>query len=177
MFDPSPYLKLSGIAITLASVLEADNQPKAAWDIYLQALSFPQPSSFPSSAIQNDVSVSIKPPQPDQKRPTPQETLRQVSIAHKLGEMAEAYKFGDKEEEKWLSWAVERILGLVREDGAAFRPSSDEKTAQEQEKTSGEVRVVLADLDLPKWVTKTDIGAPLEALGAFYARQGKVGSV
>jgi len=33
---------------------------------------------------------------------------------------------------------------------------------------------VLADLDLPEWVTKTDICAPLEALGAFYARQGKV---
>jgi hypothetical protein len=174
MFEPSPYLKLSGIAITLASVLEADNQPKAAWDVYLQVLSLPQSSTSSSPAVQSDTSVSIKPPQPEQRQLTPQEILRQVSIAHKLGEMAEMYRFGDEVEEKWLSWGVERLLSLVKEEGVAFRSSG--KRAQGQEKDEAE-RVVLADLDLPEWVTKTDICAPLEALGAFYARQGKVESV
>jgi len=173
MFEPSPYLKLSGIAIALASVLEADNQPKAAWDIYLQVLSLPQSSTSSSLSVQNDTSVSIKPPQPEQRRLTPQETLRQVSIAHKLGEMAETYRFGDEVEEKWLSWGVGRLLDLVKE-GVAFRLKSNRMVAQEKEEAE---RVVLADLDLPEWVTKTDICAPLEALGAFYARQGKVESV
>jgi hypothetical protein len=46
---------------------------------------------------------------------TPEELLRQVSIAHKLGEMAETYDFGKEEEEKWLTWSVEKLLKVVQE--------------------------------------------------------------
>lgn len=99
---------------------------------------------------------------------TPQEILRQVSIAHKLGEMADAYDFGEDEEEKWLNWGVEKLLKVVKEQESALGPNS----------VSGEdaqgVKLVLADLDLPAWVNNTSLGAPLEALGAFYARKGNV---
>src|ERR1700683_1273586 len=135
MLNPSPYLKLSGIAITLASVLETDNRPRAAWDVYVRALSLPQPSISPSPSSQNDVPASTKPlqpPQEDERQLTPQETLRQVSIAHKLGEMAEMYNFGEDEEEKWLTWAVERLLGIVRESGVALPPGSSAKGTEEQ---------------------------------------------
>jgi len=102
--------------------------------------------------------------------------MRQVSIAHKLGELAEMYKFGDDEEEKWLIWAVEKLLGAIKDHGAAFSSGfgGQRTEGQAQEKDSEEVGMVLADLNLPKWVTKMDLGAPLEALAAFYARQGKV---
>jgi hypothetical protein len=93
--------------------------------------------------------------------------------------MAETYSFGDAEEEKWLTWSVERLLEIVQEHGVALRSGPSENGTEErgQENQAEEVRLVLADLDLPEWVTKTDLGAPLEALGAFYARQGKVESV
>jgi hypothetical protein len=177
--DPSPYLKLSGIAITLASVLEADNRHKEAWEVYLQAVSLPNPST-PPSPTQNDAPISTKSPQPEERRLTPQETLRQVAIAHKLGEMAATFGFGgNDEEEKWLSWAVEKLLSLLKEESVGFRGvSSGEKTnGKDSEKTGEEAGLLLADLDLPEWVTTMDLGAPLEALGAFYARQGNLESV
>jgi hypothetical protein len=190
-FDPSPYLKLSGIAITLASVLETDNRPKEAWDVYLQALS-PRPPTGPSSP-QNEAHTSIKFPHPEEGQLSPQEIMRQVSIAHKLGEMAETYGFGEAEEEKWLTWSVERLVEVVKEHEAMLRSGSDRKYIGErgQEKPKNETREVteeirkledesgmlLADLDLPEWVTKTNLSAPLEALGAFYSRHGKVESV
>lgn len=115
--------------------------------------------------------------EPPQVHLTPQEILRQVSIAHKLGEIAEMYQFGEAEEEKWLTWAVEKLLGLLHAHKAtSSRSFSGERMGEQAQEKPGE-QVVLGDLDLPEWVTKTDIGAPLEALGAFYARHGNVESV
>lgn len=107
--------------------------------------------------------------QEEEEALSPVEILRQVSIAHKLGEMAETYGFGEDEEEKWLTWSVVRLLKVVQ-DSEPMPTSSLSGDGEE----AGDVQVVLADLDLPKWVTPTNLGAPLEALGAFYSRQGKV---
>jgi hypothetical protein len=32
----------------------------------------------------------------------------------------------------------------------------------------------LDELELPTWMSKADLGAPLEALGALYAKKGKI---
>lgn len=190
-FDPSPYLKLSGIAIALASVLEADSRPKEAWDVYIQALS-PRPPTAPPLP-QNEAHTSIIFPHPEEGQLSPQEIMRQVSIAHKLGEMAETFGFGEAEEEKWLTWSVERLVKVIKEHEAVLRSGSDRKyiegRGQEKPRTeTGEVTeeiqnlddesgILLADLDLPEWVTKTNLSAPLEALGTFYSRHGKIESV
>jgi len=67
------------------------------------------------------------------------------------------------EEEKWLVWGVEEILRIVQDS----QTKSDVGMLDES-------RMVLAELELPGWVTTTDLGAPLEALGAFYARSGNL---
>ena len=41
---PEPYLKISGVAIALAQVLEADNKPLEAYRIYAEALQLARPS-------------------------------------------------------------------------------------------------------------------------------------
>lgn len=79
--------------------------------------------------------------------------------------MAELYGFGEEEEEKWLTWSVERLLRVVQDQQQASSAGDGKDGKQE---------ILLADLDLPGWVTKTNLGAPLEALGAFYARKGNV---
>jgi hypothetical protein len=86
------------------------------------------------------------------------ERMRIVAVAYKLGEMAGMYQQPLEEEERWLSVAVEELLLFMKEGGS----DSVQKVA------------LAAELDLPGWVSKTDIGAPLEALGAFYARNGNV---
>jgi len=153
-FAPSPFLKLSGIAITLASVLEADGRPKEARDVYVQAL-----------ALSTNSNSTAGNPWQEEGALTPEEVLRQVSLTYKLGEMAERYNFGEEEEEKWLTRSVERLLEVIKEPTFISGLNGG---------AEGKEGVILADLDLPKWVTKTNLGAPLEALGAFYARQGKV---
>ncbi|KAI0252470.1 hypothetical protein BJV78DRAFT_1281594 [Lactifluus subvellereus] len=141
-FAPSPYLKLSGIAIALGEVLEEDKQPKKAYEIYLAALEH----------LQGHWSSL-----------THEEKLRAISIGQKLGEVADTYQLGEEEEERWLTWSVEEVLKLAKDVGSVKSGRNTEESY-----------LALADLELPKWVSVTDIGAPLETLGAFYARTGKL---
>lgn len=143
-------------------MLEADGMPKEAWDIYIQALSLPRATNPSASDLPKNTGYGSL--LPEEANLNPQETLRQVSIAHKLGEMAEIYGFGEEEEGKWLTWSVERLLRVVHDQQTVGVEGGGER----QEET------LLADLNLPGWVTKTNLGAPLEALGAFHARKGNV---
>ncbi len=94
---------------------------------------------------------------------TYEEKLRAISIGQKLGEMADTYQLGEAEEERWLTWSVEEVLKLAKAIGSSKSGSNNEEN-----------HLVLSDLELPKWASVTDIGAPLESLGAFYARAGKL---
>lgn len=94
---------------------------------------------------------------------TYEEKLRAISIGQKLGEMADTYQVGEAEEERWLTWSVEEVLKLAKAIGSSKSGSNNEEN-----------HLVLSDLELPKWASVTDIGAPLESLGAFYARAGKL---
>ncbi|KAH9039188.1 hypothetical protein EDB84DRAFT_1477997 [Lactarius hengduanensis] len=141
-FSPSPFLKLSGIAITLSEVLEEDGQPKKAYETYVNALEH----------LKQHWAVL-----------TGEERLRAISMGQKLGEIADTYQLGDEEEERWLTWTVEEVLKLAKDNGSPRLGGKSEDS-----------HLVLSDLELPKWVRVTDIGAPLEALGAFYARTGKL---
>lgn len=144
-FGTDPYLKLSGIAIALAGVLEAADKPKEAYEAYTAAL----------QELQGAQGLSGK------------ERLRAVAVAHKLGEMAEAYQRPEDEEERWLVYAVEEVLRALRDEGV------DTQLATPTHGADQELKTVAAELELPKWVAKTDVVAPLTALGAFYNRTGK----
>ncbi|KAL1949009.1 hypothetical protein VTO73DRAFT_10815 [Trametes versicolor] len=143
-FATEPHLKLSGVAVALAEALEGSNRPQEAYDIYSAAL------------LQLRAAKDL----------TGRERMRAVAIAHKLGEMAEIYQQGPEEAEPWLTFAVEETLRVVKDE-------SNAKKGRGAGEPEGEVGSMLAELDLPQWVQKTDVVAPLEALGRFYAREGK----
>ncbi|ETW78062.1 hypothetical protein HETIRDRAFT_325616 [Heterobasidion irregulare TC 32-1] len=144
--SPAPYLKISGIAATLGDVLESNNRPKAAYDVYVAALAHLQAHSAELSG---------------------EERLRGVALAHKLGEMAYTYQVGEEEEERWLSWAVEEMVRVTKNLGEAAGAGSVGLDGEEP-------KVILAELELPRWMSVADVGAPVEALGAFYARMGNI---
>jgi len=148
-FSPAPHLKLSGIAIALASTLEAADRPEPAFEVYTDALSRLRAANAASPL-------------------TGPERMRAVAIASKLGEMAETYQLPVAEEERWLTYAVEELLRIVRDE------TSKGELTVEGEAEEGNIPLMLAELEMPPWVTKTDVGAPLEALGRFYAREGNV---
>ena len=152
VFSPAPHLKLSGLAIALASVIEDDDRPQPAYEVYVDALARIQSAKEPL---------------------TGRERLRAVALASKLGEMAETYQLPVAEEERWLTWAVEELLHIVRDEGGN-RKLAVESTEGKEGQEGQEEPLMLAELDLPPWVTKTDLGAPLEALGRFYSREGNV---
>jgi hypothetical protein len=91
------------------------------------------------------------------------ERLRGVAMALKLGELADTCKMGESVEESWLVWSVDEILKTIRADTPLPKPNSLKPKSL----------VVLGELPLPAWVTTADVGAPIEALGAFYARTGQ----
>ncbi|KAH9031632.1 hypothetical protein EDB85DRAFT_2074057 [Lactarius pseudohatsudake] len=117
-FSPSPYLKLSGIAITLSEVLEEDGQPKKAYETYVNALEH----------LKQHWAVL-----------TGEERLRAISMGQKLGEMADTYQLGDEEEERWLTWSVEEVLKLAKDNGSPRLGGKSEDS-----------HLVLSDLELPK---------------------------
>ncbi|KAI0631240.1 hypothetical protein C8Q77DRAFT_1061954 [Trametes polyzona] len=146
-FSTQPHLKLSGIAVALAEAYEGTNRPQEAYDIYRTAL------------VQLQAAKDL----------TGQERMRAVAIAHKLGEMAEVYQQGPEEAERWLTYAVEEALRVVKDESATAKGKKPTGTDEPE----GEVGTMLAELDLPWWVRKIDVAAPLEALGRFYAQEGK----
>ena len=81
--------------------------------------------------------------------------------------MAETYQLPVAEEERWLTYAVEELLRLIRDETARGRIVVEGEERRDE-------TMMLAELEMPPWVTKTDVGAPLEALGRFYAREGNV---
>lgn len=133
-FGSEPHLKLSGIAISLASVLEDNHKSQAASDVYTAALNRLQ----------------------DASERTGPEKLRTGAMAYKLGQMAETRK-SVKDERRWYETACKELLE------AAGIPVQREGTEQ----------VALADLELPNWVRKVDIVAPLRALASCYSRSGE----
>jgi hypothetical protein len=82
------------------------------------------------------------------------------------------YTAGDQEEERWRVTAVEDTLRVAK--SADTRGRAVESGTQKGGTDDSEARVVLAELELPRWLTTADVGAPMEALGEFYARTGRV---
>ncbi|GAA5816259.1 hypothetical protein MFLAVUS_009785 [Mucor flavus] len=85
------------------------------------------------------------------------EQKKAVGIAQKLGDITAAMK-NDEEAEKWYVWSVEHLLKSSSKAKSQYGDSDD---------------VVFNKEHMPAWLTNTDIGASLEALGAFYSSRKK----
>jgi hypothetical protein len=167
MLAPEPYLKLSGIGIALAGVLEEDDRPQQAYEVYVDVLKDLQTRK--ELGLGKEKQRPPPPPPPLSER----ERMRIVAVAHKLGEMAEMYQQPQEEEEKWLTMAVEEVLRVVKDMQDVAKKGREKEKEKEKEKVKA-VKTLLDDLELPPWVSRTDIGAPFESLGAFYARAGNI---
>jgi hypothetical protein len=140
-------LKLTGILITLAEVMELNGKAHEAYELMGNYIDNLPP--LDEEATYNEWSGA--------------ERMRLAAMAHKLGLMAETYSRPQKEEEKWLTWAVERTLKDIRH----VNENSDRLTSG-----SGASQP-LHELELPDWVTRSDLLALLESLGEFHAKTDK----
>jgi tetratricopeptide (TPR) repeat protein len=85
------------------------------------------------------------------------EQKKAVGIAQKLGDITASMK-RDEEAEKWYVWSVEHLLK------SSSKPKSEYGDTPE---------LIFDEEHMPSWLTKTDVGAALEALGGFYASRNK----
>ncbi|KIK43573.1 hypothetical protein CY34DRAFT_789955 [Suillus luteus UH-Slu-Lm8-n1] len=152
---PDPYLKLSGIA-SLLSEVALDRRSREALQIAWEIGAGPseQHSPLPDTSGWSSYTLSNE------------ERLRRVALAYKLGQLASERDLD--EEEKWLLWAVEEVLRL---SGLGMTNASSDTNTRMHENSGSSA---LDDLELPSWMSKTDLGAPLEALGALYAKKGRI---
>lgn len=140
------HLKVSGIAIALAAVLEKQNNIAGAYEIYARAFA--------------DILRAPLPPAPVPVLSGP-ERMRAVGLAMKLGEIAS--RLGQKEEEeRYLVFGVEEILRMMKETSGVM-PSADISKPNEHNGPQQE-------LILPSWIAHTDAGSVLERLAEFYSR-------
>ncbi|KAJ7740041.1 hypothetical protein DFH07DRAFT_983022 [Mycena maculata] len=119
-----------------------------------------QGKSQEAFALYRDALDLIRNGPPD--RLSGRERLRAVSLAVKLGQLAPTCAVPIEEEEKMLVFAVEEILKLLMD--IRGKPSPAETAPP----------LDFVHLNLPNWLTKTDVSVPLQELGDFYGRVGKL---
>lgn len=146
-YGSDPHLRLTGVLIALAEVVELNGKPHEACELMGNYLDNLPP--LDGEATYNEWSGV--------------ERMRLAAMAHKLGLMAETYSRPQKEEEKWLTWAVERTLKDIQHVNETSDRSNPGSGAGQP----------LHELDLPDWVARSDLLVLLESLGEFHAKTNK----
>ncbi|TIA92865.1 hypothetical protein E3P99_00423 [Wallemia hederae] len=141
----SKAITLTGVQIACATLLSLSERPSDAHHELADALSY---------LLSGDVKKGDA------------ETHRCIALAVKLGDMA--YRARERSQaEQYYEWALAEM----------FRVSRAEKERKENDKehTKGDEQLNLMthQLNLPKWVSVSDLGGTLERLAALYSEQGR----
>ncbi|KDN39546.1 hypothetical protein K437DRAFT_270271 [Tilletiaria anomala UBC 951] len=180
-------LKISGLSIALGSLLEAEHEYTAAYQVYAESLDEVLGQGSFGSAQAATHPAGFNSDSDSSRGLSPQERLRTVALAQKLGDLASsgmitdglstvtqsagpsaaAATMDDLVEQHYV-WSVEELLRLVMNDEQRRKAIADAASA---DATGG--GVMLSELGLPEWISPSDLGGSLEALAGFYTRKGK----
>lgn len=153
-------LKLSGIGIALAGVLEDRRKISDAYDIYSTTFDLLQQTGNTNADAVGGTSDGL----------SPKERLRTVGLAMKLGELSRKMGLEEKEE-RWLNLGLEELLRLL--SGKRRSPKlTGQNAGPVEDDGNAEIENALKDLALPDWVSNSDLGGVMERVGEFYARKG-----
>ncbi|KAJ2965088.1 hypothetical protein NQZ79_g204 [Umbelopsis isabellina] len=148
----SPHV--TGIMIQYGTLLETEGKTKQARDVlttclgYLLNVGTANVADKISSIDLSSISLSGT------------DRTKVLGIAQKLGDLSVEVK-DDEAAEKWFSWSVEQMFKstLPKESNSGMELEPKEKLFNAE--------------NMPEWLTKSDVGAAMEALAAFYAEKGK----
>ena len=146
-----PLIKSSAVGIFFAGLLEDAGLKEEAYQTYEESLFYM--INRPSEPVMDLTTNSLK-----VRLSSPKDKIRALSIAYKLGELANTLNKPLAEEEKWLTLSVEALLSIMPQVSGQHKV---------------ELRKTLEELELPSWAMLNDFAAPFEALGSFYSRTGK----
>ncbi|KAF8929136.1 hypothetical protein BGZ47_001244 [Haplosporangium gracile] len=97
--------------------------------------------------------------------------LKTVGIAQKLGDLYHALK-KDQQAERYYLWSVEQLMKNHDQIQARSPTHSSDEERLQNARDRESMRKQFSFDNLPSWMTKTDLGASLEALGSFYTSKG-----
>lgn len=189
-FDPDPLLKLSGLYITYATLLEEFNQKVEAYTTLRDAL-----KHFGASPMSSDPSQRVSAPWAGNVPLTQEDHIRAIALSQKLGQLALILATGSKvyvypvddeagpksyldAAEKHLSDALTAMLHL------GLAPAAPGSTDESKRVIAGR------DVDLPASsgsaleggvesaggsVDRRGLGVTMEALAEVYSRKGEYG--
>ncbi|TDL22769.1 hypothetical protein BD410DRAFT_839470 [Rickenella mellea] len=202
-FGSEPCLKVSGIAIKLAEVLEANGAPDAAYTVYAEALKLLQNVRAADPAVTASKNLWYSSPLPDnlealersmdsfsqegntethhleaQSEVVEHDRLTYLSTNERVRSIALAQKLGEMAYEYGQPQEEEeKWLSYAAEE--VFRILADMNLLVRRNGDEDHDVAVSMDegndteLVLPPWAMKANLAAPIEALGSFYVRQDK----
>jgi tetratricopeptide (TPR) repeat protein len=97
--------------------------------------------------------------------------LKTVGIAQKLGDLYHALK-KDQQAERYYLWSVEQLMKNHEQIQARSPTHTSDEERLQNARDREAMRKQFSFDNLPSWMTKTDFGASLEALGGFYTSKG-----
>ncbi|KAG0064832.1 hypothetical protein BGZ89_008814 [Linnemannia elongata] len=97
--------------------------------------------------------------------------LKTVGIAQKLGDLYHTLK-KDQQAERYYLWSVEQLMKSHDQIQARSPTHTSDEERLQNARDRESMRKQFSFDKLPTWMTKTDLGASLEALGGFYTSKG-----
>jgi tetratricopeptide (TPR) repeat protein len=148
----SPHV--TGIMIQYGTLLETEGKPKEARYVLTTCLGYLLDIS-PVDVLDKVSGIDLS-----STSLSDTDRTKVLGIAQKLGDLSVELK-DDGSAEKWFSWSVEQMFKstLPKVSGSGMELEPKEKLFNAE--------------NMPKWLTKNDVGAAMEALAAFYAEKGK----
>ena len=178
-------IKLTGISIALGSLLESEADFWSAYQVYAESLDEVLGRSSDEGSTNSTIAETFDAAdQGSTRNCSPQERMRAVTLAQKLGDLASSGLIAarsvrdqdgnvvpvpmdlDSIAEQHYVWSVEELLRLIMDDSQR----SAALAADERGEQGG---VVLSELGVPAWISEAEVGGSLEALAGFYASRGK----
>ncbi|EIW78505.1 hypothetical protein CONPUDRAFT_83885 [Coniophora puteana RWD-64-598 SS2] len=195
-FGDRPYLHFCGIAASLASVqaMQGGAAARRAKRTCERTWAVLEPADSPNATATatTDGSTVIADPTSDANKIAPEwrtyaasdaERMKRVAIACMVAELVGERAAGseeEKEEERWLTWAVEetlRVCNALDPDSTVAAAAASPVPAGQSPATEvpASLNVTMKhDPDLTALFPMSDFAAPFEALGSYYARSGNV---
>jgi tetratricopeptide (TPR) repeat protein len=156
--DEAATARRTGIALALAGVLEDAGELDEAWRVYRKAM--------------DELREKDEEREPGRRKRSETERLKAAGVAQKLGAIAErsGERAREVEARDAMEWALAELLRL----SGKLEETKQEPGPLDEPREGGERGLLAGDeLELPSWLTRTDLGASMENLASSYSRTGR----
>lgn len=168
-FEPEPLLKLTGLSISLAALLESNGQLKQSFKVLSDALEFLDGHGSPASS------------EPTSHKWTEADRIRAIGLSQKLGSLALqlSARTGDEYDRLAETYLVRALEDMIKFANISSSEESEAKVVGRDFKFADDSAEAIAkrgeepDESIGGKVTRKGMGKTMEALADLYAKRGQ----